>query len=460
MDGDRAIDPWSSEGETDYSRIVQKFGLQKVDHSMLPNPGMLHRRGIVFAHRDLDVAVRCIRDSSPLGVLTGLMPSGGMHLGHSMVIEQVKWFQEQGADVTVAVADLEALATRGISLSDGRKTAIEEYILNYAALGLDPDKSSVYFQSSRPEVQRLGFKLGRRTNLSEFEAIYGFTGDTNLAHVQAPMVQVGDIVHPQLEEFGGLRPIVVPVGIDQDPHLRLTRDIVAKTHWFNINPRKSGGLIISLSIQDDNSNIFGVGKGGKINRDIRANIFDRVTRIISLLGFADLISNPKHGTLEIPGATNSDKFPIRIRLLELERELGGLGLMAPCSTYHRFAPGMTGGKMSSSKPETTIFMNDTFDSMSKKVKRAVSGGKSTIEEHRRLGGDCGKDVPFQYLEFFFEQNDSAITEIKREYESGRMLAGDMKQLCIEKAADWLSEISEKREIWRDRLDEFLAPDSN
>ena len=35
-----------------------------------------------------------------------------MHLGHSMVIEQVKWFQQQGADVTVAVADLEALATR------------------------------------------------------------------------------------------------------------------------------------------------------------------------------------------------------------------------------------------------------------------------------------------------------------------------------------------------------------
>ena len=85
MDGDVAIDPWSSEGDTNYSRIVNKFGLQKVDSSLLPNPGLLHRRGIVFAHRDLDVAVRCIRDGSPLGVLTGLMPSGGMHLGHSMV---------------------------------------------------------------------------------------------------------------------------------------------------------------------------------------------------------------------------------------------------------------------------------------------------------------------------------------------------------------------------------------
>ena len=52
------------------------------------------------------------------------------------------------------------------------------------------------------------------------EAIYGFSGDTNLAHVQSPLVQAGDIVHPQLEEYGGLRPIVVPVGIDQDPHIR------------------------------------------------------------------------------------------------------------------------------------------------------------------------------------------------------------------------------------------------
>ena len=136
----------------------------------------------------------------PFGVLTGLWPSVRMHLGHSMVIDQVRWFQEQGADVTVAVADLEALATRGTSLAEGRETALREYVLNYAALGLDPDNTSVYFQSTRPAVQRLAFTLGQRTNLSEFEAIYGFNGETHLAHVQAPLVQVGDIVHPQMHE--------------------------------------------------------------------------------------------------------------------------------------------------------------------------------------------------------------------------------------------------------------------
>lgn len=459
MGGGSRIDPWSSEQSTDYDRITKQFGLDSVDISLIPNPNILHRRGIIFAQRDLDVILNCIKNNDKFGVLTGLMPSGKMHLGHSMVIDQVKWFQDQGGDITVTVADLEALATRSTSLSKGRKVAIEEYILNYAALGLNPDSTSVYFQSKRPEVQRLAFTLGRRTNLSEFEAIYGFGGETNLAHIQAPLVQAGDIVHPQLDEFGGLRPIVVPVGIDQDPHLRLTRGIVGKTNWFNIKPRKNGGLTIALSIQDDNSSILGLSSDGKLNREVRGNIIDRIKNSISPLGFADILTNPKHGTIEIPGASTGDKAPLRMKLLKLERELGGMGLMPPCSTYHRFAVGMTGDKMSSSKPETTIFMDDSIDDMTKKVKRAYSGGQSTIEEHRRLGGDCSKDVAFQYLQFFFESDDAALEEIRRDYESGKLLAGEMKQICIDNATVWLNDLSEKRDEWRDRLDEFLAPDS-
>ena len=453
------IDPWSSEQSTDYARIRDQFGLEGVDVSKLPNPGMLHRRGIVFAHRDLDVILGCIERSDPFGVLTGLMPSGRMHLGHSMVIDQVRWFQEQGADITVTVADLEALATRGTSLAEGRENAINEYVHNYAALGLDPSNTNVYFQSSRPAVQRLAFTLGRRTNLSEFEAIYGFRGDTNLAHVQAPLVQAGDIIHPQLEEYGGLRPIVVPVGVDQDPHLRLTRGIAGKTHWFNVKPRKAGGLTVTLSVQTDNAELFGVAPNGRVDRATRETIFQRLKDSLAPMGYADFVANPKHGTLDIPGANLSDAGQVRMCVLALEREMGGMGLMPPCSTYHRFAVGMTGDKMSSSKPQTTIFMDDSIEEMSKKVKRAFSGGQPTVEEHRRLGGDCSKDVAFQYLQFFFEPDDSELGRIAREYESGRMLAGEIKQICIERASEWLTDLSEKRDMWEGRLDEFLAADA-
>lgn len=459
MADDVEIDPWSSSVSTDYARIIQKFGLDSVELSKIPNPHMYHRRGIIFAHRDLNLVLDAHSLGKPFGVLTGLMPSGRMHLGHKMVIDQVKWFQEQGADVTIAVADLEAHATRGLSLTECRRVALEEYVSNYAALGLDVENTSVYFQSTRPVVQRLGFTLGKRTNLSEFEAIYGFKGETNLAHVQAPLVQAGDILHPQLEEYGGLRPIVVPVGVDQDPHLRLTRGLAGKTNWFNVKTRKSGGLVIGLSVQDENSQALGIGADGRIDKSRRQSVFGKLTSILQKLGYSDIKANPKHGSVELPAATNRDRDLIRPELLKLERELGGLGLLQPSSTYHQFAIGMTGDKMSSSRPETTIFLTEDIKKMEKKVKSSFSGGQPTLEEHRRLGGNPDVDVAFQYLKYFFEEDDNALAEVERGYRAGEILTGEMKQLCIDKAGDYLTNLSEMRDQTAHLVDEFLASDS-
>jgi tryptophanyl-tRNA synthetase len=454
MNDDVTIDPWGSSQSTDYSRIIEKFGLSSMDGVSLESPSRLHRRGIVFAHRDLDMILEAKRLGSPFGVLTGLMPSGKMHLGHSMVIDQVKWFQEQGGDVTIAVADLESTATRGISLAEGRRIASEEYVANYAALGLDPDKTTVYFQSQRNVVQKLGFQLGKRTNLSELEAIYGFDGSTNLAHVQAPLVQAGDILHPQLDEFGGLRPIVVPVGIDQDPHLRLTRGLAAKTNWFNVSDAKMG-LQVGVSVQDDNASVMGVEPSGRVNNDVQKQIFSQIVDAISSLGYSDIMSNPKHGTVNIPSATSKDKGAIRMALLGLERKMGGMGLLAPSSTYHRFAVGMTGDKMSSSKPKTTLFLGDDVATAEKKIKKSFSGGQATIEEHRRLGGDPDKDVAYQYMMYFFEEDDSFLEEINQGYRAGKILAGEMKQMCIERATEWLVNLSEKRDETSHLVEKFF-----
>ena len=454
MNDDVTIDPWGSSQSTDYSGIIDKFGLSSMESVTVPNPSKLHRRGVIFAHRDLDVVLESKRKTEPFGVLTGLMPSGKMHLGHSMVIDQVSWFQQQGGDVTIAVADLESNATRGVSLSDGKKIAREEYVSNYAALGLDPEKTTVYFQSERNIVQKLGFQLGKRTNLSELEAIYGFDGATNRAHVQAPLVQAGDILHPQLDEFGGLRPIVVPVGVDQDPHLRLTRGLASKTNWFNVNDAKMG-LQVGVSVQEENSIALGVESTGRVNKEKQKEVFSKIVDRISSLGFSDIMSNPKHGTVNIPSATSRDKSSIRLALLSLEREMGGMGLMAPSSTYHRFAVGMTGDKMSSSKPKSTLFLHDDVASAEKKIKKSFSGGQSTVEEHRRLGGDPDKDVAYQYMMYFFEEDDSYLSEINHDYRAGKILAGEMKQLCIDRASEWLNNLSEMRDQTAHLIDQFF-----
>ena len=450
------IDPWASKGIKNYDEICEKFGLEKIDHTTLPEPTHLHRRGIIFAHRDLDSILNARKAGKPFGVLSGLMPSGQMHLGHKMVIDQARWFQDLGGDVTIAVADLEAHATRGLSLEKCRKYAVEEYISNYAGMGLNPDKTSIYFQSERAIVQKMGFTLGTKTNLSEMEAIYGFSGKTSLAHVQSPLVQAGDIVHPQLEEYGGLRPIVVPVGMDQDPHIRLTRGMVSKTNWFNVNKNKLGNLTIGLSIQDNNQDIMGMRDDGGVDKTQRKIIIDKAISAINKAGYNQINSNPKHGTIDIKDATAENYSEIQYELLSLERQLGGMGLMQPSSTYHQFAVGMTGGKMSSSMPETTIFLNDSMKTVEKKIKSSFSGGQPTVEEHRKKGGNPDIDVAYQYLRYFFEENDNELEKIREEYVSGKLLTGEIKSICVEKAESWMKEHHELKEQNQHLIKDFLS----
>ena len=129
--------------------------------------------------------------------------------------------------------------------------------------------------------------------------------------------------------------------------------------------------------------------------------------------------------------------------------------MQPSSTYHQFAVGMTGGKMSSSQPETTIFLNDSMENIEKKIKASFSGGQATIEEHRAKGGNPDIDVAYQYLRYFFEENDNELDKIREEYVSGKLLTGEIKAICVEKATSWMKKHHELKEQNQHIVKEFL-----
>ena len=57
MNDEVTIDPWGSSQSTDYSRIIEQFGLSSMDGVSLDWPSRLHRRGIILAHRDLDMVL-------------------------------------------------------------------------------------------------------------------------------------------------------------------------------------------------------------------------------------------------------------------------------------------------------------------------------------------------------------------------------------------------------------------
>ena len=229
------IDPWSSELPEDYDRIIKNFGLERFTIDSLPEPNVLMRRGIVFASRDLKRIREAIINKKPYYVLTGIMPSSSkIHFGTKSVIDNVVYFQQHNARTFVCVADLESLATRKINLEEARNRALEFHIPMYLALGLDIKKTIFYFQSENKRVIHLAYDFSNRITLSEFRAVYG---SADPPRIMSALTQAGDILFPQLDEK---MPGIIPVGVDQDPHIRLTRDIVARTKTrFNFIPPSS-----------------------------------------------------------------------------------------------------------------------------------------------------------------------------------------------------------------------------
>lgn len=217
------IDPWGKALVEDYSRLIKNFGMQKFDINNMPNPSTQMKRGIIFGVQEIETIIDAIKNKKKFYCLTGIMPSSEkIHLGTQSVIEQVKYYQKQGAQVYVLIADVESQATRGIKIEEGKKRALDFHIPAYIALGLDPKKTKFYFQSENKKVSNLAVICSRKITENEFRAIYG---SVHPSKVMSAFTQMGDILHPQLDKP---MPGVIPIGIDQAPHIRMSRDIARR----------------------------------------------------------------------------------------------------------------------------------------------------------------------------------------------------------------------------------------
>ena len=222
------IDPWDNKlvGETE--DLFRDFGLQHFDDALVSKVGydfVNFRRKLVFAHRDFDKFVAAAEAGKPVAVMSGIKPSGAFHLGSKMTAEEIISIQKRfGAKAFYCIADLEAYADNGISLEVSEKIAIDN-VADLLALGLDEKNAFVYRQSKCQAVSNLAFLFSKKTTLATLEAIYGHQ---NLGLYFSVLTQAGDILQPELKEFGGPKHVVVPVGLDQDPHIRFTRDVAFK----------------------------------------------------------------------------------------------------------------------------------------------------------------------------------------------------------------------------------------
>lgn len=342
------VDPWNEDEVGRIQERMDRFGIEPLSEveSLLPDHRFVSR-DILFGHRGMKPFLETLKEGGRAAVITGIMPSGEMHMGHKVVVDTVKMLQEAGAEVTLVVADIEAYNTREMSMEDTRSIAIDQYLRNYVALGLDMDDVDFYFQSEAGNRHHVMSKrFSRYVTQNEFESTYG---DASPAKVTSSFTQYADILRPQ---FDSPCPTTVPVGIDQDPHIRLAREVARK--------------------------------------------------------------HPE-------------------------------GFHKPASLYNRFMRGLTGGKMSSSKPKSYISLTDSVEEAKQKIDNAKTGGQDSLEEHRSKGGDVSEDMVFELLAYHLVEDDSELERIRREYESGEMLSGELKQIAKNTIEEFLVEHQRKRE---------------
>ena len=161
-------------------------------------------------------------------ILTGDTPTGQLHLGHWVGSVKRRVELQDTHDCYFILANYHAFTTRSDKPQDIRRDTIS-IVKDYLAMGIDPEKSTIFLQSEIPAIHELAFlfamllpfnRVMRNPTLKTEIETKGL-GDTY--SFGFPLYAVG-----QCSDILSFRPVGVPVGEDQVPHLELTREVARR----------------------------------------------------------------------------------------------------------------------------------------------------------------------------------------------------------------------------------------
>lgn len=363
------VDPFGSTLIEDYSKLFDLFGIESTEPiaSGFPRSNRYLRRGIDFGHRDLQKILQALQDGGDYAVMSGIKPTGDFHLGSKMTAEEIVYFQSLSpkARAFYCIADVEAYADNGIPMERSAEIAVDN-VADILALGLDPKRAYIYKQSTESRVSNLAFIFSRGVTRATLEAIYG---EKPFGLYLSALVQAADILMPELGDFGGPKPVIVPVGADQDPHIRLTRDLARRFQ---------------------------------------------------------------------------DQFKF----------------ILPGAVYHKLIRSLTGElKMSKRDPMSLLTLNDPPKLAERKVLNCLTGGRSTAEEQRRLGGEIQNCVNYELALFHFVEEDRRVEKIYHECLTGVRLCGECKAEVAGYVRRFLEKHQERKRSLKDTAVKLLTPTS-
>lgn len=365
MKKETVVSPWEVSGEVDYNKLIKEFGVDTLNQDTMNKlkdaPSVL-RRGLYFTHRDLPLFLADAEKGNKVSIVSGRGPSGKMHLGHLIPFIAVKYLQSKyNCPVYIPISDDEKFFFKKDLTQKEVESHAQDNIIDLIALGLDAKKTFIYTDFNYAPIYKHASLIAKKINLSTAKAVFGFSGESNIGMVFYPAIQSAHIYLPQF--LLGSHRTLVPIAIDQDPYMRVLRDVA-----------------------------------------------DR------------------------------------------------LSFIKPSALHSKFLPSLSGSaKMSSSDSDNeVIYLTDSPEEVKRKInKYAFSGGKDTLEEHRKHGGNPDIDVSFQYLRYLFEEDDKKLKKIESDYRSGKLLSGELKAILIEKINIFLKEHQKNREKAKKQIGKFM-----
>ena len=255
------VTPWHVEGDIDYDKLIKQFGTQKISNDLLSKlqkvTGEDHfmlRRGVFFSHRDLNLILENYEKGKDFFLYTGRGPSGHTHIGHLVPWVFAKWLQDKfNVNMYFQLTDDEKFfAKQDLSLDQTTNFAFEN-ALDFIALGFKPEKTKIIVNTKNIKtLYPIAAQVAKKINFSNTKAVFGFTNDTN----------VGMIFYTSLQSapcFIEDKQVLIPLGVDQDPHFRITRDIAPKIN--KIKPSLIHNIMIPSLL----------GPGGKMSASDEKN---------------------------------------------------------------------------------------------------------------------------------------------------------------------------------------------
>uniref|UniRef100_A0A914E357 Tryptophan--tRNA ligase, cytoplasmic n=1 Tax=Acrobeloides nanus TaxID=290746 RepID=A0A914E357_9BILA len=368
------VTPWNvsttSVKGVDYDKLIVKFGCKKLDQALVdrienltgkPVHPML-RRGLFFAHRDLEYILDRFEKKQPFFLYTGRGPSSGaLHLGHLIPFMFTKYLQEIfDVPLIVQMTDDEKFLWKDLTSEQSKKMA-HENIKDIIAVGFDPEKTFIFCNTEYmcPAFYQTVLKVWKVVTNNQARSIFGFSGEDSIGKAAFPAIQAAPCFSSSFPQiFNGRRdiPCLIPCAIDQDPYFRMSRDAAPRLNF------------------------------------------------------------PK-----------------------------------PTLIFSSFLPALQGAqtKMAASDQNTCIYIDDSPKNIKNKInKYAFSGGQATVEEHRKLGGNCDVDISYQFLKYFMDDDDK-LEEIRKKYSSGEMLTGELKKEAIEVIQKVVADLQERRKLVTD-----------